>query len=649
MLSEVLKECETVLRHRDMFYSGALCAELQCAFEEISRTTRRSSAAHDGVSSSRNGILGFSRVIVLDAKRAVSPAGIFDFDVFIEVIARAIVEALGFDLDTRNLHREQLSQLLKDERNILFGFFSLDHLTEGHYRQLRGLGFTQTDHRILFCGRSEFLRSRSSSVAESLGSGPTFSQRRALQFESEEPLPVEVLRERERNGSARLRMSPPPDVCSIFPGISPLAIAVRKQLHTLIAAIGHVFIRGETGTGKERVARSMNQADSKGMFIRQNCAELTRDLARSRFLGYPRGAINGTRHIKAGLLAPEGVLFLDEVCELSDDVQADLLRFLENDSYLAIGAHTLMFRRIVVATKIDLDKAVASGQFRHDLLARLRAASAPLELPPLRERREDILPCAQQFLFEALSRAPTDVWTPRAAECLVGYDWPQNLHELREVVQTLATESRSFPIDYLDLPEKIATHWKTLHKPAPPAVAATWSIDRATLLPRSGVGVVGSWLVISKPGNPAIRVDLRALDKIAVADSEIAARNRDQDWRSDLILACGDLEVAIHIADGPDAVERTVQEAAPFTRGTTGSDTPADLSRILFVGNDAVMERGDYIQVGGVAFRINEVREYALRGANLPLAGGRLLQAAMALLVVAAAERDAATATSNRR
>src|ERR1700733_15098093 len=123
MVIGVLIGCESVLRHRDMFYSGELCAELQCVLEEISRSTRRPSAAvHDDVSFSQDGVAGFSRVIVLDAKRAVSPAGFFDFDVFIEVIARAITEALGFDLDTRNLHREQLSQFLKDERDILFCF-----------------------------------------------------------------------------------------------------------------------------------------------------------------------------------------------------------------------------------------------------------------------------------------------------------------------------------------------------------------------------------------------------------------------------------------------------------------------------------------------------------------------------------------------
>jgi len=466
MLSEVLSGCEAVLRYRDMFYSGELCAELQRAFEEISRSTRKPSAAvRDDVSFSQDGIAGFSRVIVLDAKRAVSPAGIFDFDVFVEVIARAITEALGFDLDTRNLHREQLSQLLKDERDILFCFFSLDHLTEGHYRQLRGLGFTQTDHRILFCGRSEFLRSRSTSSAESLGSAPAFSPHRTLQFESEEPPSAEVLRERERERSAHLRTPQPPNVYSMFPGDSPPAIAVREQLRVLVAAIDHVLICGETGTGKEHVARSMIPADSTGPFIRQNCAELTRDLARSEFLGYPRGTVYGTRHVKAGLLAPEGVLFLDEVCELSNDVQVDLLRFLENDSYWPIGVRRLVSRRIVAATKVDLDQAVASGQFRHDLLARFRAASAPLQLPPLRERREDILPWARRFLLAARARAPADPWSPRAAEYLVCYDWPENLRELREVVRALVKESRSFPVDHSDLPEKIKTHSEALREP----------------------------------------------------------------------------------------------------------------------------------------------------------------------------------------
>jgi len=173
-----------------------------------------------------------------------------------------------------------------------------------------------------------------------------------------------------------------------------------------------------------------------------------------------------------------------------------------------------------------------------------------------------------------------------------------------------------------------------------------WAHERTRLLPKSGVGVVPPWLVIAPPGNPVIRLDLRALDQIRIrpADEpdETGDDSEQHDPLCDVILLCGDLEIAIYVADGPEAAERVVQEAAPLTREATGLAAAADLSQLLIIGNDAVLQRGDYIQVGKVTFRTSEVRDYALQGANLPLPDGSLLQAAMALLVVAAAGRDAA-------
>ena len=308
-------------------------------------------------------------------------------------------------------------------------------------------------------------------------------------------------------------------------------------------------------------------------------------------------------------------------------------------------------------------------------------------------------------------------------------------------------------------------------------------LRREKLLPKSGVGVVGPWLVIAPPGNPVIRIDLRLLDRTELlgeiderdaAHDDPDAPDAVSDRRRDVILVCGDLEVALYIADGAEAAERIVADSAPWTRENGGAEkptpnanvpdrasrstsygrlvvisstpdaeirpddelagcvyeltkpamlvgrtsdndiiidhrsisrdhakvardtstgrytitdlhasnglrvngersigvelksgdivdlgsvrmrfiapgeedswvtpSPPDLEHFLIVGTDVVRQRDAYIQVGSIAFRINEVREYALRGANLPLAGGRLLQAAMALLVVAAGERDA--------
>jgi hypothetical protein len=230
------------------------------------------------------------------------------------------------------------------------------------------------------------------------------------------------------------------------------------------------------------------------------------------------------------------------------------------------------------------------------------------------------------------------------------------------------------------------------------------AIDRQRLLPRSGIGVDGAWLVIAPPGNPIIRLDARLLDRVeligrsptaplvwsGVATAGVAAaalswipgswfacaglaylaherfsEARRRSRSRDLLLALGDLEVALHVADGPEAAKTISEELAPYTRdapitrgdvyedakrrmraqaeGKGEASARRELENALLVGADVVALQGDYLAVGngGNKFRISEVREYALRGANLPLAGGRLLQAAMGLLVVAAEERAA--------
>lgn len=226
------------------------------------------------------------------------------------------------------------------------------------------------------------------------------------------------------------------------------------------------------------------------------------------------------------------------------------------------------------------------------------------------------------------------------------------------------------------------------------------SHERARLLPRSGIGVEGPLLVIAPPGNPVIRLDARLLDRVELigrspttplvmsgmatagvvagalsllpggvflcAGMAYLAHERFSEARRrkhsrDLLLALGDLEVALHVADGPEAAKRISDQLSPYTRaapitrpevyedarrrlqaqsqGMRDRSVRRELERGLTVGNDVVHVNGEFLQVGTVAFRLDEVREYALRGANLPLPGGRLLQAAMGLLVVAAEQR----------
>ena len=261
-----------------------------------------------------------------------------------------------------------------------------------------------------------------------------------------------------------------PAVRAAFPGRSPVAAAVRERLRRLAASGGHVLVLGETGTGKERVARLVGRCQPPGQLIAQNCAELSKDLGRSELFGHARGAFSGATSPREGLVdaAQGGTLFLDEIGELHLDVQADLLRFLEDGGYRPLGATELRTSRarIIAATNVALDEAVAAGRFRRDLLARLRASNAPLELPSLRDRPDDILDWARFFLDEALpGRAPADPWTAGVAEALVLYPWPENLRELRGVVRGLV-EVGTWPAVSTALPERIQAHRRELRAAA---------------------------------------------------------------------------------------------------------------------------------------------------------------------------------------
>ncbi len=259
---------------------------------------------------------------------------------------------------------------------------------------------------------------------------------------------------------------------SAFPGRSAAATAVRRRLRALASATGHVLLMGETGTGKERAARFIGAAADPDRIVAINCAELSGDLARAELFGHARGAFSGAATAREGLVdrARDGAIFLDEIGELSLEVQADLLRFMEDGGYRAVGSTELRTSRarVVAATNVVLDDAVREGRFRRDLLARLRAANAPLELPALRDRREDILGWAETFLRELLDdETPAAPWSAGLAECLLLYPWPENLRELRGTVRALASGMDPFPLPATALPARIQSFRRESRAVAP--------------------------------------------------------------------------------------------------------------------------------------------------------------------------------------
>ncbi len=226
------------------------------------------------------------------------------------------------------------------------------------------------------------------------------------------------------------------------------ASAVMRELFDLVRRIARtdasILIRGETGTGKELVARAIHALGPRkgGPFRAINCATLTPELLASELFGHVRGAFTGAIRDRPGVfaLADGGTLFLDEVAEIPVDIQARLLRVLQEKTFVPVGATepVAVDVHLVAATHRSLRAAVDAGRFRADLMYRIRVV--PLFLPALRDRPGDVEALTWHFVdhFNALARADTrrvDAIDHRALAALVAYDWPGNVRELRNVIE----------------------------------------------------------------------------------------------------------------------------------------------------------------------------------------------------------------------
>ena len=247
--------------------------------------------------------------------------------------------------------------------------------------------------------------------------------------------------------------------------LSSSAAAVRSLLQVVGRAAQAevaVLFRGESGTGKGVLARAMHEESNRreGPFVVVNCPTLSEELLASELFGHAKGAFTGAVRDQPGRVesAQGGTLFLDEVGEMPANLQAKLLRFLQDKQFERVG-ETRTRRadvRVAAATNRDLDAGVKTGAFREDLLYRLNVIE--IQVPALRERPEDILPLARHFLeffARALGRAVPEL-SPAAEQVLVGYPWPGNVRELRNTIERALILWPSPRLEPQAFPERIA-------------------------------------------------------------------------------------------------------------------------------------------------------------------------------------------------
>jgi len=227
-------------------------------------------------------------------------------------------------------------------------------------------------------------------------------------------------------------------------GHSPEWMTILKQATQVAATETTALVQGESGTGKEVVARFIHRASPRkdGPFIAINCAALPEQLLESELFGYERGAFTGAQQSKVGQieLASNGVLFLDEITEMSLSAQAKFLRVLQEHEFQRLGGTRPIKAnvRVIAATNRDLRKAVEGGTFREDLYYRLQVFE--IAIPPLRDRKSDVLPIADAFLQDiarSFGRPPAGL-TADAKRALLDYGWPGNVRELRNALERAA-------------------------------------------------------------------------------------------------------------------------------------------------------------------------------------------------------------------
>ena len=245
-------------------------------------------------------------------------------------------------------------------------------------------------------------------------------------------------------------------------GQSPKMRAIFDLIQTVAPQSSRVLITGESGTGKELVARAIheNSLRAQAPFITINCGAFPETLLESELFGYMKGAFTGANENRQGLFqaAHQGTLFMDEIGNMSLTMQVKLYRVLQEGKVRPIGSteEADVDVRIIAATNKDFEREIAEGRFREDLYYRLSVI--PIQLPPLRERREDIPLLARHFLerFRKSMEKPIEGISPEAMSRLESYDWPGNVRELENTMERAVALETGMQISLRVLPDRIA-------------------------------------------------------------------------------------------------------------------------------------------------------------------------------------------------
>jgi DNA-binding NtrC family response regulator len=315
------------------------------------------------------------------------------------------------------------------------------------------------------------------------------------------------------------RMDDMLEVCTELTGSSPVVERLRQDIEAAARSDAKVLITGETGTGKEVVARLVHARSARRprAFVPVNCAGIPETLLESSLFGHVRGSFTDAVRDRVGLLeaAHHGTAFLDEIGEMSPRMQGLLLRFLETGEIQRIGSDRLDARvdvRIIAATHRDLHERTQTNEFRLDLFYRLNVVH--LRTPPLRECRGDIPALLNRFLNEyaAKYRTPAVTITPQAMTALIDHNWPGNVRELRNVAERIAVTFRG-AVGAEQLPLDVSVPSRPLIAPGRP--------KSDELYERLTIGRESFWPVVYDPfvAHDLTREEVRAVIRRGLTDT----------------------------------------------------------------------------------------------------------------------------------